>query len=103
MARTDLGMNVPAWNGRRATEALNRVKALGRRRKSPCWECGQPIDYSLPSTHPDGCTVQHVKSRKLFPELTWDPANHRPCHKACNESAGHEGTPDKRGVTSQEW
>lgn len=101
--RSDLGVTAPAWNGRRAAEALQRVKSLGRKRRSPCWECEQPIDYSLPSTHPDGCTVQHVKSRKLFPELTWDPSNWKPCHKACNESAGSGDRGEKTGVTSQEW
>lgn len=47
--------------------------------------------------------MQHLKSRKLFPELTWVPSNWAPAHKACNESAGSGDKPGLIGVTSQEW
>lgn len=103
MSSAQLSVDVPAWGGRRAQEALERVRQIGRRRKSPCVICEQPIDYSLPGTHPDGCTVQHVKSRKLFPQLTWSTSNHAPAHRACNTSAG-DGTRNREtGVTSEEW
>ena len=104
MSRHDtLTVTVPAWAGRRAQEALAQVKARGRRKRTPCCICQQSIDYSLPSTDPDGCTVQHIKSRKLFPELTWAPSNWAPAHKACNQSAGTGEDPAPEGVTSQEW
>lgn len=99
----DAGVTVPAWGGRRAQRALERVKAIGRRKRTPCCICGQTIDYSLPSTNPNGCTVQHIKSRKLFPELTWDPRNWAPAHAACNQSAGAGDSPTDLGVTSTDW
>lgn len=102
-ARSSLEQDVPDWGGRRAAEALQRVRSIGRRAKAPCCICEQPIDYSLAGTHPDGCTVQHVKSRKLFPQLTWAASNHAPAHRSCNTSAG-DGTRNREtGVTSQEW
>lgn len=91
MTSTASGIDIPAWGGRRATAALEKVKHAGRKSHAPCCLCGQRIDYSLPSTHPDGCTVQHTKSRKMFPELTWDERFWAPAHLSCNQSAG-DGT-----------
>lgn len=99
----DAGITVPAWGGRRAQQALERVKAEGRRKRKPCCICGHGIDYSLPSKDPNGCTVQHIKSRKLFPELTWDPSNWAPAHAECNQSAGAGDRPTDLGVTSNDW
>lgn len=103
MPRSQLEVNVPAWNGRRAAAALRQVKAAGRRERTPCVLCRQPIDYNLPSTDPDGCTVQHVKSRKLFPHLTWSPSNWAPAHKSCNSSAGTGENPMEPGVEFEDW
>lgn len=98
----DDGLNVPAWNGRRAKEALEFVKRKGRSSGAPCCICRQPIDYELPSTDPDGCSVQHVKSRALFPHLTWDPANWAPAHLGCNKAEGKTPTV-AIGQTSRRW
>lgn len=97
----DAGASVPKWGGRRATAALDRVKSLGRRNKTPCCLCGRKIDYDLPSTHPDGCTVQHIQSRHRFPHLTWAPSNWAPAHRSCNSSAGDQSR--EPGVTSTQW
>lgn len=99
----DSGLHIPTWGGRRAQEALARVKAEGRRRRSPCCICQQPIDYSLPSTDPWGCTVQHIRSRKQFPHLTWAPTNWGPAHRDCNTSAGAGDNLDDLGAVSTDW
>lgn len=99
----DSGASVPAWGGRRATDALDRVRAEGRRLRQPCCICRQPIDYSLPATHPQGCTVQHVRSRKHFPHLTWVASNWKPAHRECNTSAGAGDRGEQHGVTSTDW
>ena len=101
--RRDAGFSIPGWGGRRAAQALEHVKAMGRRKRTPCCICGQRIDYSLPSKHPHGCTVQHVKPRKFFPELTWAPSNWGPAHNECNTSYGTGERDQGAGVTSQEW
>ncbi len=101
--RNDNGSSIPDWGGRRAQEALAIVRAEGRRRKTPCCICGQRIDYDLPSTQRYGCSVQHIKSRKHFPQLTWTPSNWAPCHRSCNESEGAGDRETDELVTSQEW
>ncbi|MGU3409126.1 hypothetical protein ACLBWP_03380 [Microbacterium sp. M1A1_1b] len=83
----DNGISIPPWSGRRRAEALDQVKALGRRLNLPCCLCQQPIDYDLRGTE-DSCSVQHIRSRKRYPQLTWDPSNWAPAHLGCNKSAG---------------
>ena len=95
-------MQIPKWEGRRAQQARARVKQVGANRNLPCCICNQPIDYKLPSTDPDGCSVQHLKPRKTFPQLTWDPNNWAPAHLACNKSAGAKINAPL-GVTSRTW
>jgi len=99
---TENGVSIPEWSGRRRAEALARVKAEGQRSGTPCCICRQGIEYSLEYPHPQSCSVQHVKSRKLYPHLTWDPSNWSPAHSDCNKSAGAEQALDL-GVMSQEW
>ncbi|NWN89198.1 MAG: HNH endonuclease [Micrococcaceae bacterium] len=96
------GLSIPNWSGRRATKALEHIKATGRRNNTPCCICNQPIDYNLPSTDPNGCSLQHLKSRALYPQLTWDPANWAPAHLHCNQTEGKEATVGI-GTTSRKW
>lgn len=106
----DSGATIPDWSGRRVTEALAQMKSRWRRRKLPCCICGQRIDYSLPSSHPHGCTIQHVKSRRDFPQLTWVRSNWEPAHRECNSSAGagdrlaaYGIDANEQGTTSTDW
>jgi hypothetical protein len=71
-----IGLHIPEWSGRARSEALAYVKAL----------------YDLVYPHPDSCSVQHVKSRHLFPHLTWDRSNWEPAHLTCNKAAGTGAT-----------
>ena len=80
-------MRIQPWGGRRARQALARVKARGARDATPCVLCGAPIDYSLSYPNLWSCSVEHVLSRLTHPELTWDPGNHAPAHLRCNISA----------------
>ena len=79
------------------------MKAIGRHTKAPCVICHQPIDYDLEHPHPQSCSVQHVKSQKLFPELRWDPANWKPAHLDCNKSDGSGERSLGIGITSESW
>lgn len=80
-------MQIPPWEGRARAEALRKVKARGARQGLPCCLCDKPIDYRLKYPDQRSCSVQHVKSRWEYPELTWDPANHAPAHLRCNWEA----------------
>ena len=93
-------MSIPPWSGRRARQALARVKARGRRDAEPCWRCKKPIDYDLEWPHPWSCSVGHIKSRRDWPELTWDPRNFAPEHLRCNQEAGAGPTAPDLGVVS---
>jgi 5-methylcytosine-specific restriction endonuclease McrA len=99
---TAAGTYNPPWSGRRAKDALIKVKALGRSRKTECCICKQGIDYSLEYPHPQSCSVQHVKSRKVYPHLTWEPSNWEPAHLDCNKAAGTK-EPGGMGITSEDW
>jgi 5-methylcytosine-specific restriction endonuclease McrA len=65
-----------------------RCKAL-RAQGGPCWICGKPIDLSLPYTHKDSWTADHVQARskggRLLGEL-------RPACRSCNSRRGNRGT-----------
>lgn len=84
---------IPAWGGRRAAKALERVRATGRRHNLPCVICDGPIDYALRWPHTMSCSVQHIRPRSSHPELTWTPSNWAPAHLTCNSAAG-DGTAD---------
>lgn len=83
------------------TKPYAEVKAIGRARGPPCCICHGAIDYDLDYPDPMSCSVQHIMSRKLHPELTWVKSNWAPGHLVCNQSAG-DGTanPYDLGVTS---
>ncbi len=87
----DTGITIPPWTGRRRADALTFTRRRGARLHLPCSICGQPIDYTLRYPDPRSCSVQHIKSRFLHPELTWDADNWAPAHLDCNQSAG-DGT-----------
>lgn len=51
-----------------------------------CWLCHQPIDITLPASHPRGLTLDHVLPRSRGGSHTID--NLRPAHRRCNLSRG---------------
>ncbi len=90
-----------AWGGRRAAEALDRVKTVGRAKNLPCFICKLPIDYDLEWPDLMSCSVQHIRSRKAYPELTWVPSNWAGAHLTCNSAAGDGSSdPYDLGATS---
>ena len=94
---------IPPWSGRRVTVALRRVKTLGRRAGAPCVICEQPINYDLTYPHPQSCSVQHLVSRSIRPDLTWDPSNYGPAHLDCNKADGDGTSRLDLGMTSEDW
>lgn len=95
-------MTVPAWGGRRMQQACARVKARDSAVNAPCYLCKQPLDYSLTAPHPDRHSVEHIKTRRDFPELTWDYANMASAHLSCNlEKGARDRGID--GIPSEDW
>lgn len=67
------------WGGRAVTEAR---AWMATRLPAPCGRCSKAV------TIEDEWVVGHIKSRAAYPELTWEPSNWHPEHKACSEGTG---------------
>ncbi len=56
----------------------SRTKALWKRNGWPCGVCGEALDWT------SRVTVDHIKERKEYPELAYEPTNLQcTCHP-CN-------------------
>jgi 5-methylcytosine-specific restriction endonuclease McrA len=93
---------VPPWNGWRAQKVVAEQRRIHAHRNTPCWICGQPIDYTLGPNDAMRFSVDHVQPRSIRPDLTWDPSNWAAAHMRCNKARGNR-TPDTQGATSREW
>ena len=82
--------------------ARRRVTRQVRARNEPCCICSQPIDYTLHWPNPLSFSVQHLKSRKARPDLTFDVSNCMAAHLNCNQSQGTDPVITER-VTSRRW
>jgi hypothetical protein len=56
--------------------------------KSPCWICGESIDYALEWPDRMAFEADHILGVKNHPELALDPSNLAPSHSRCNKSRG---------------
>lgn len=70
---------------------------------APCWLDGKPIDYDLPSDHPDAWSLDHAIPVSVQPELAEDPANFRPSHLDCNKRRGAGDPFIELGNPSEDW
>lgn len=57
--------------------------------RTPCWLCGEPIDYSIRQrpgrpVDPRGFEVDHVKPWATHPNLRLEPSNWCASHSRCN-------------------
>jgi hypothetical protein len=59
-----------------------------RGRGSPCWLCGQDINYLLPHPHPASFSVDHSIPVNERPDLILDTNLWRPSHLSCNSARG---------------
>lgn len=90
-----------ARNGR-DRRAYRRKAARLRRTNTICWLCGQPIDPTLPATHAQSWTADHViplhQGGHVLGEL-------RPAHRGCNSSRNgkQQAQPATERPTSRSW
>ena len=88
------------WAGAHVTKAREYVKRVYG---WTCWICGHAI------TDDDDYTVDHVKERKHYPELTWEPSNWRPAHKrkhpefGCPGNSGRSANAQPRPEPVRAW
>ena len=78
-------------------------KAEWKKRRRPCNICGGAIDYDLPMTDPWHFQLDHIKSRKKFPELEFVPTNWAPSHARCNKHKQDGDAAPGIGLTSETW
>ena len=75
-----------------------------RRKRLPCWLCGQPIDYDVdPGTTPDSLTLDHRIPVSKRPDLQEDPGNFEPAHLSCNTRRGDADPHQSIGMLSRKW
>jgi 5-methylcytosine-specific restriction endonuclease McrA len=95
-------MNKPGTrrNGHRTAQDRARLK----RKRLPCYICGQPIDYDAGPLDPHAFQLDHILPRSTHPDLEHDPSNHGASHRACNRAKSDgpiNGT--KTVPTSRSW
>lgn len=74
-------MSAPVWSG----SVVRKARAwMVTRLPAACGRCGQPVQPA-PAT---GWVVGHIKDRATHPELTMDPLNWQPEHRACSDAGG---------------
>lgn len=95
---------------RSTTRAFNADRAAFReastRDESPCWLCGQAIDYDAPHddySNDDRFQLDHQFPVSTHPQLQHDPANFRPSHAGCNRERGNKPPRPGLGTPSQQW
>ncbi len=82
--------------------AWTRLRTLVLATEPNCWICGQPIDHTLPGTHPQGPTVDHIHpTAQGGPPLT--RSNLRAAHATCNMQRHHRVKPTHLGTNSRPW
>lgn len=87
-------------DGHQARQARVRL----RRKRLPCYLCGQPIDYTLHHLDPQAFQLDHIVPLSVAPHLAFDPTNHGATHRTCNRAKSDgpvNGT--KRVPTSRAW
>jgi 5-methylcytosine-specific restriction endonuclease McrA len=84
--------------------AFRKLKAaLRRERRQPCWLCRQPIDYALPSEHPDSFSADHVLPVATHPELALVYSNLDAAHLDCNKRRQDKMPAPGLGDAAGQW
>lgn len=88
----------------RSTTVRDRDRRAIARTKPPCGICGDDIDYSLKSPHPDSFEVDHVLA--LHNGGTDELDNKQASHRRCNRAKWHllaETLGPRTFVTTRSW
>ena len=70
---------------------------------SPCWLCGDHINYQLKFPHPRSWSLDHAIPIKDNPALFLEPGNFRSAHLDCNEQRGSDSPRIELGEPSEIW
>lgn len=78
----------PLRSGRRYDTERYKFLGVCEQHQTPCWLCGQSIDYKAPAQHPRAFELDHAQPVSTHPELAYEPTNFRASHSQCNRSRG---------------
>lgn len=102
-------MAVVRMAGSRKGHAYRLLRQRVLREERDCVICGEWVDKSLPGTHPDGPTLEHLVELDAGGEEL-DRKNCALAHLRCNSSRGAKYLHQKRAaeataprVTSRSW
>lgn len=89
----------------RNTATRDRHRSTIRARRDPCALCGDPIDYTLRTPHPDSFEVDHIIAVDLGGADTLDnkQASHRRCNRAKSNKASMPAATTQPITTWRNW
>ena len=87
----------------RHTYTYRKLRAALRRRRLPCYICGQPIDYLATKGEPLSFTADHVLPVASHPDRALDPTNLRAAHHRCNTRRQDGPVKPDIGGASRPW
>lgn len=97
-------------DSRRYRGERTKFLAACKERGTPCWLCGQAIDYTIPWKDPhtgqindDAFELDHLYPRSTHPELSEDPGNFRASHRSCNRERSNKMPRAGLGGLSRVW
>lgn len=91
----------------RSTTDRDRARRRHRRLNDPCGICGQAIDYTLRTPHPDSFEVDHIHPHSKGG--TFDPNNTQAAHRRCNRAKSdktadeHDANAPRTYITDRCW
>jgi 5-methylcytosine-specific restriction endonuclease McrA len=94
---------MPGKRAGRSGANWRRLRTEVRSIGAVCFNCGQPIDYTLHWPDAGSFTVDHRLPLTRHPELAEDPANLVPSHLRCNQIKGDREEPLSLGNRSEDW
>ena len=70
---------------------------------TPCWICGQAIDYTAPPNDETSFELDHAFPVSTHPELKEDAGNFRASHCRCNRARGNRPPRFAPNAVTREW
>lgn len=96
-------------NAGRSGGTYRRLVQQIRMTERICYQCGQPLDWSIPYRDEHGNintmagTIEHKQPLSTHPHLAEDPGNLAASHARCNMEAGNRNPKPSLGVFNVNW
>lgn len=94
---------MPFETTRHANKFRQQLRAEYKEANTPCYLCGQPIDYTAPANHPNSLEIDHIIPTSKAPHLMYEANNLRPAHMSCNRAKSNNNPQPTLGTPSEQW